>query len=72
MLAGDALPDKLASLRQNVLNPDSWLHQSFGFVMLGLAFLIMTIELKLVDMLFIEDEGPGGGSPKPDARGSPA
>jgi hypothetical protein len=40
------------------LNPDSWLHQSFGFLMLGLAFLIMSVELKVVDMLYVEEEGP--------------
>jgi exosortase/archaeosortase family protein len=69
-LAGGALPDKIAALRQTVLNPDSWLHQSFGFLMLGLAFLIMSIELKLIDLLFIEDAAPGDGdSPKPDTSG---
>jgi len=70
MLAGGALPDKIAALRQTVLNPDSWLHQSFGFLMLALAFLIMSIELRLIDLLFIEDEAPGDGdSPKPDTSG---
>lgn len=72
MLAGDALPDKIAVLRQSVLNPDSWLHQSFGFVMLGLAFLIMSIELRLIDLLFVEDEEPGDGSPKPASPAAPA
>jgi len=73
LLAGDALPEKLATLRQSVLNPDSWLHQSFGFLMLGLAFLIMSIELRLIDMLFVEDGEPGGdGSTKPAAPAAPA
>jgi exosortase/archaeosortase family protein len=73
MLAGGALPDKIAALRQSVLDPNSWLHQSFGFLMLGLAFLIMSIELRLIDKLFVEEEEPGGGgSPEPDAPASPA
>jgi hypothetical protein len=73
MLTGGTLPDKLAMLRQNVLNPDSWIHQSFGFLMLGLAFLIMSIELRLIDLLFVEDEEPGdGGEPKPASPASPA
>jgi hypothetical protein len=33
----------------------------------------MSIELRLIDMLFVEEEAPGdGGSPKPDAPTSPA
>jgi exosortase/archaeosortase family protein len=73
MLAVGTLPEKLVALRQSVLNPDSWLHQSFGFLMLGLAFLIMSVELKLVDMLYVEEEGPGdGGSPTPGTPASPA
>ena len=68
MVAGGALPDKLAALRLSVLNPDSWLHQSFGFLMLGLAFLIMSIELRVIDMLFVEEEASRDGAPpKPDA-----
>jgi exosortase/archaeosortase family protein len=72
LLAGGALPEKLATLRQNVLNPDSWLHQSFGFLMLGLAFLIMSIELRLIDMLFVEDEKRGDGGSTNSAPTSPA
>jgi len=73
MVADGALPDKLAALRQSVLNPDSWLHQGFGFLMLGLAFLIMSIELRVIDMLFVDDEPPRDGAPpKPGALASSA
>lgn len=57
---GYAEPAQLEAVRQQVLNPESVPHQAFGFAMLGLAFLIMWAELKVIDMFFIEEEkGPG-------------
>ena len=53
--AGD-LPAQLTALRDNVLNPDSTLHQSFGFAMMALAFLLMWSELRAIDMFFIEED----------------
>jgi len=71
MLSGAGAADKLAALRESVLNPDSWLHQSFGFLMLGLAFLLMSLELRLIDLLLVEDDRPHAGGPRAlAARGS--
>jgi hypothetical protein len=42
------------------MNPESYLHQSFGFLMLGLAFLLMWLELRAIDVFFIEDAGAAG------------
>jgi exosortase/archaeosortase family protein len=69
MLAGDDPASRLKSLRDSVLAPDSYLHQSFGFVMLGVAFILMRVELGIIDRLFVDDGGkaPPGGSPKADA-----
>jgi len=47
------------------MNPDSWLHLSFGFLMLGLAFLLMSMELRLIDLLLVEDDRPHAGGPSP-------
>jgi len=58
LFRGANLPERLASFRETVLNPESFLHQSFGFAMLGLAFLIMWAELRLIDLLFVEDGTP--------------
>jgi len=49
---------RLSSLYESVMNPESYLHMSFGFAMLGLAFVLMWAELKLVDLLLMEDDGP--------------
>jgi exosortase len=63
---GSGLAEGLARLYENVMNPESYLHQSFGFAMLGLAFVLMWAELKLIDLIFVE-EGPAGpaGTPAP-------
>lgn len=68
---GGDLGARLVSLHENVMNPESFLHQSFGFAMLGLAFVLMSLELRLIDMFFVEepsaekpasDSAAGGGS----------
>jgi exosortase len=56
MFPGTDLVDKLVKFRENVLNPESYLHQGFGFAMLALAFVLMWGELRLIDMLFVEEE----------------
>jgi exosortase len=65
MLKGDTLAERLADLREGVLNPESLLHQSFGFAMLGLAFLLMHLLLRGIDAMFTEepDETPAPGKP---------
>jgi len=55
--AGATAPEQIEALRQTVLNPESWLHQSFGFAMLALAFLIMHVELWFIDLFFVDEEG---------------
>ena len=60
--------EDLVDLREQLLDPSSGLHQSFGFVMLGLAFLIMWAELKFIDLLFVSDETEGGGPDSPKLR----
>ncbi len=60
LVLGYPEPAQLQAVRETVLNPESAPHQAFGFLMLGLAFVLMWAELriidKLVDMLFIEDD----------------
>ena len=58
LLPGTDLYSSLMGLYGSIMNPDSYLHMSFGFAMLGLAFVLMGAELKLVDLLLIEDDGP--------------
>ncbi len=52
-------PAQLEDARQTILKPESAPHQAFGFAMLGLAFLLMWLELRLFDKLmtslFIEE-----------------
>ena len=57
-LPGADLPSRLVALYNNIMNPDSYLHQSFGFAMLGLAFVLIWAELKLIDMMFVEEDNP--------------
>ncbi len=65
---GYETPARLEEVRQIVLNPDSGPHQAFGFAMLGLAFVLMWAELRLIDLFFVEDEaGAGGGGDPADA-----
>jgi exosortase len=67
MLAGESTwataffgsPESVESLRQTILDPVTFLHQSFGYVMLGLAFLLLWAELKLLHLLFVSDEESG-------------
>jgi len=66
-------PDQLEGIRQAVLDPESFAHQSFGFAMLGLAFLLMSVELAIIERLFIaqesEEKGSGGkAGAEPDAE----
>ena len=71
MFKGVTVTDQIEDFRQTVLNPESYLHQSFGFVMLGLAFVIMWAELRLIDMFFVEEKAPEDGFPAPtDAPGA--
>jgi len=70
LFKGDSVPARLEEFRQTVLDPNSALHQGFGFAMLGLAFVIMWAELRIIDMFFVEehkDEGPAApeGAPAP-------
>ncbi len=55
---GYQTPEQLEQFRTNVLDPSSALHQSFGFLMLGLAFVLLYLELGFIDRLFVADEGP--------------
>ena len=70
MFPGPGLPDRLAAARESVLNPQSYLHQSFGFLMLGLAFLLMWAELKAIDLVLVEEQGPAGPREPKDAGGT--
>ncbi len=56
MFKGVTAADQIEDFRQTVLNPESYLHQSFGFVMLALAFVIMWGELRLIDMFFVDEK----------------
>jgi exosortase len=49
-------PQSVESLRQTILDPTTFLHQSFGYVMLGLAFVLLWALLKLLNLLFVSDE----------------
>jgi len=69
LFKGGDLPSRLEALRQTVLNPESPLHQSFGFAMLGLAFALMWAELRVIDLFFIEDEQSQGVSHAAKAAG---
>jgi len=55
---GSALGENLSRLYEGVMNPESYLHMSFGFAMLGLAFGLMWAELKVVDVVLVEDNKP--------------
>jgi len=64
LFEGDGTVERLGAFRETVLDPQSWLHQSFGFAMLGLAFGLMWLELRAIDMFFVEEDGgaeTGGG-----------
>ncbi len=56
MFKGVTAADQVENFRQTVLNPESYLHLSFGFAMLGLAFVIMWAELWLIDMFFVDEK----------------
>jgi exosortase/archaeosortase family protein len=58
---GSDLAVSLSRFYESVMTPTSVLHQSFGFAMLGLAFVLMWLELKLIDKLFVDDEPAGSG-----------
>jgi len=66
---GSEVAVRLRNLYDSVMNPESYLHQSFGFLMLGLAFLLMWLELRAIDVFFIEDAG-AAGAPAACADGS--
>jgi len=67
-------PATVESIRQTILDPGSFAHQSFGYVMLGLAFLLMCLELGLLKRLFVtEAEGEaqkGAGRARPESTQS--
>jgi len=69
-IEGAGVPEKLAALREIVLNPESYPHQAFGFLMLGLAFLLMSLELRLIDSLLVEEEKPKEGGAAPSGAGA--
>jgi exosortase/archaeosortase family protein len=60
---GYPAPADLELARQTVLNPQSAPHQAFGFAMLGLAFVLMWAELKVIDLFFIEEQPMKGQAP---------
>jgi exosortase/archaeosortase family protein len=60
---GYPAPGDLEAVRQTVLNPQSAPHQAFGFAMLGLAFVLMWAELKVIDWFFIEEDPAEGRAP---------
>jgi len=64
--------EQLLELRQVILNPKSGPHQAFGFAMLGLAFVLMWVELRVIDLFFVEEPeseeaGEAGAAEAPDA-----
>jgi len=61
MFEGGTVAAQVESFRQAVLNPESWLHQSFGFAMLALAFGLMWLELRIIDLFFVEEGEPENG-----------
>jgi len=66
-------PDQLDAVRKAVLDPASFTHQSFGFAMLGLAFLLMWAELKFTDLVFVSDDEEAGEAGSPGgSRGATA
>jgi len=72
---GLTAPEQLEAFRQTVLDPKSWLHQSFGFAMLALAFLLMWAELRVIDLFFVDeekgDDGDGEAAARPPADEAP-
>ena len=54
-------PASVESLRQAILDPGTFLHQSFGYLMLVLAFVLLWAELRLLNLLFVPEEE--GGTP---------
>ena len=47
------------SLRRTILDPATFFHQSFGFLMLALAFVLLWAELRLLNLLFVPEEEGG-------------
>jgi len=52
-------PARLEKVRQVLLNPESGPHQAFGFAMLALAFVLMWMELRVIDLFFVEEPDSG-------------
>jgi exosortase len=52
---GYETPAQLEEIRQVILNPKSGPHQAFGFAMLGLAFALMWLELRFIDLFFVDE-----------------
>ena len=52
-------PASVESLRQTILEPTTFLHQSFGYLMLVLAFVLLWAELRLLNLLFVPEEEEG-------------
>lgn len=63
---GYPAPADLELARQTILNPQSAPHQAFGFAMLGLAFVLMWAEFRVIDLFFIEEQ-PTKGQASPAA-----
>jgi len=56
LTVGTDAVSRLTSLRDTVLDPTSALHQGFGFLMFGVAILLMTLETWLIDRFFVDDD----------------
>jgi exosortase/archaeosortase family protein len=75
LTSGADVVSRLTSLRDNVLDPSSMLHQGFGFLMFGVAIVLMWVELWIIDRFYVDDEktgpagaaGPGQGPQAPAA-----
>jgi len=63
LTTGPDVAARLTSLRDTVLDPTSALHQGFGFLMFGVAILLMSLETWIIDKFYVEDE-------KADDKGS--
>jgi exosortase len=57
-LSDKGLADSIMMLFNKIMDPHSYVHQSFGFAMLGVAFVMMWAEVKMIDMLFVEEGEP--------------
>jgi exosortase len=71
LFPGPDLAARLLAFYESIMNPASFLHQSFGFAMLGLAFVLIWVEIKMIDMVFVDEDDaatPGARAPARTAR----